>query len=231
MLFFRAELEREAGGRIFNAAEGTETRNQVCKQFFRILRSLVVHLLGRWKILATKDLPSPPARLAQVDLLATRQVLLSNRAQALEQRARLQLWTRTTWWRRRVASGFGLRRARNGSGRLRLEPTRFLVCSASLLFTFPQYFRGKIFLTGSIYLFFRLMQLLKTLAHQTLVGQCCQTERGPARRPPGRPTLKPARGAGNLEVLALGSFFLEEESTATREATTLGGSPNQMGPW
>ena len=126
MLFFRAELEREAGGRIFNAAEGTETRNQVCKQLFRISK-MVTHLLGRWKILATKDLPSPPARLAQVDLLATRQVLLSNRAQALEQRARLQLWTRTTWWRRRVASGFGLRRARNGSGRLRQEPTRFVV--------------------------------------------------------------------------------------------------------
>ena len=229
MLFFRAELEREAGGRIFNAAEGTETRNQVCKQFFRILRSLVVHLLGRWKILATKDLPSPPARLAQVDLLATRQVLLSNRAQALEQRARLQLWTRTTWWRRRVASGFGLRRARNGSGRLRQEPTRFVVCI--ILVHISAIVSRQFFLTGSIYLFFRLTQLLKTPAHQTLVGQCCQTERGPARRPPGRPTLKPARGAGNLEVLALGSFCLEEESTATREATTLGGSPNQMERW
>ena len=38
MIFFRAELEREAGGRIFNAAEGTETRNQVCKQLFRIFK-------------------------------------------------------------------------------------------------------------------------------------------------------------------------------------------------
>ena len=83
MIFFRAELEREAGGRIFNAAEGTETRNQVCKQFFS--RSMVINLLGRWKILATMDLPSHPARLAHVGLLATRQVLLSNRAQALEQ--------------------------------------------------------------------------------------------------------------------------------------------------
>lgn len=147
------------------------------------------------------DLPSHPARLAHVGLLATRQVLLSNRAQALEQRAPLQLWTRTTWWRRMVESGFGPRPARNGSGRLRQEPTR-------------------------------LTQLLKTLAHQTLVGRCCQTERGLARRPPGRPTLKPARGAGNLEVLALALFCLEEEeSTATREATTLGGSPNQMERW
>ena len=38
MIFFRAELEREAGGSIFNAAEGTETRNQVCKQLFRIFK-------------------------------------------------------------------------------------------------------------------------------------------------------------------------------------------------
>ena len=126
MIFFRAELEREAGGSIFNAAEGTETRNQVCKQLFS--RSMVINLLGRWKILATMDLPSHPARLAHVGLLATRQVLLNNRAQALEQRARLQLWTRTTWWRRMVESGFGPRPARNGSGRLRQEPTRFVLC-------------------------------------------------------------------------------------------------------
>ena len=224
MIFFRAELEREAGGRIFNAAEGTETRNQVCKQFFS--RSMVINLLGRWKILATMDLPSHPARLAHVGLLATRQVLLSNRVQALEQRARLQLWTRTTWWRPRVESGFGLRPARNGSGRLRQEPTRFVLCiivvHISAIDLRQNFFNWFVF---------RLMQLLKTLAHQTLVGQCCQTERGLARRPPGRPTLKPARGAGNLEVLALALFCLEEESTATREATTLGGSPNQMEPW
>ena len=229
MIFFRAELEREAGGRIFNAAEGTETRNQVCKQFFS--RSMVINLLGRWKILATMDLPSHPARLAHVGLLATRQVLLSNRAQALEQRAPLQLWTRTTWWRRMVASGFGPRPARNGSGRLRQEPTRFVLCI--IVLHISAIVLRQNFLTSSIYFFsFRLMQLLKTLAHQTLVGRCCQTERGLARRPPGRPTLKPARGAGNLEVLALALFCLEEEeSTATREATTLGGSPNQMERW
>ena len=225
MIFFRAELEREAGGRIFNAAEGTETRNQVCKQFFS--RSMVINLLGRWKILATMDLPSHPARLAHVGLLATRQVLLSNRAQALEQRAPLQLWTRTTWWRRMVESGFGLRPARNGSGRLRQEPTRFVLCII-LVHISAIVSRRNLF----NWFVFRLTQLLKTLAHQTLVGRCCQTERGLARRPPGRPTLRPARGAGNLEVLALALFCLEEEeSTATREATTLGGSPNQMEPW
>ena len=63
-----------------------------------------------------------------MDHPATHPVLLSSRAQALEQLAQARVrWTPTTWSRRTEASGFGPRSARSGSGRLREEPSRFVL--------------------------------------------------------------------------------------------------------
>ena len=110
----------------------------------------------RWRILVTRDLLSlldhlvplapvdhlvlmvPVDHLVQVDHLvltvpavdhpATHPDLLSSRAQALEQAAQARVrWTPTTWSRRTEASGFGPRSARSGSGRLREEPSRFVL--------------------------------------------------------------------------------------------------------
>merc|ERR1719397_351015 len=138
-----------------------------------------------------------------VDHPATHPDLLSSRAQAREQRAQARVhWTPTMWSRRTEANGSGPRSARSGSGRQRPELSR-------------------------------LRQLSRTLAHRIPAGRWCQTALGLARPPPGLPTLRPARGAGSWEVSAPGLCCLEveEENTATMEATTLDGSLNQMAPW
>ena len=121
--YYRAELEREAGGRIFNAAEGTETHSQAKISFSHSMVGYSsMDLFSRWRILVTKDLPSHldhlvPTALVDhrvhtapaVDHLATHPDLLSSPAQAREQPAPPARWTRTTWWRRTEESGSGPR--------------------------------------------------------------------------------------------------------------------------